>query len=281
MQSQLLQNQWFGKAVGFTLAFVFAPHNHTILSMYVILGIALGHAFDSWAARRAGATFSTPDSLADRDHPTRLVFLKFLFGAMGHVARQSGTILAPQIEIAERTIKALSLERVDAISWFTAGKQGKTAFSQLARKCQPVPPDWQSLLTRCLIDTVAVQPSDAALAATVKLAGLVGVAPGTIAEQFGTALKGAPQSGHQRAQPNHPPGHRQSSSPDPALVAAYQELGLRPDASRREVKQAYRRLASQYHPDKLGPDSTERQQQIAQEQMVRISQAMETIKAQK
>ena len=292
MQSELLKNHWFGKAVGFTLAFVIAPDNHAILSLYVILGITLGHAFDLWASHQANQTQPPPASLADRDHPQRSPFLKFLFGAMGQVARQSGTIQPQQIEIAEQTIKTLDLARVDAIGWFNSGKQGKTTFAKLAKACQPVPSDWQALLLRALVDVTAVQPSDAAMQTAVKLGGLVGIAPSKVAEQFGSTLKG--HGGYDTLK-NQKGAHKQShdgqskagaaggssSQIDPALHDAYTELGVSPSAPMREVKRAYRRLASQYHPDKLGPDSSAQARSDAQDKMVRIGHAMDTIKTAK
>jgi DnaJ-class molecular chaperone len=42
-------------------------------------------------------------------------------------------------------------------------------------------------------------------------------------------------------------------------VAASQVLGVERSATDREIKQAYRKLALEYHPDKLGPNATEEQ----------------------
>jgi DnaJ like chaperone protein len=44
---------------------------------------------------------------------------------------------------------------------------------------------------------------------------------------------------------------RQARQPQRARSDPYQVLGVSQDASDREVKQAYRRLISQHHPDKL------------------------------
>jgi len=55
-------------------------------------------------------------------------------------------------------------------------------------------------------------------------------------------------------------------------------LGLSSDASEREIKNAYRRLISQHHPDKLGdvPDELKRR---AEERAREINAAYEKIRA--
>ena len=52
----------------------------------------------------------------------------------------------------------------------------------------------------------------------------------------------------------------------------YKVLGVSPDASDDEIKQAYRRLAKKYHPD-LNPDD-----KVAAEKMQQINAAYEQIK---
>jgi len=64
----------------------------------------------------------------------------------------------------------------------------------------------------------------------------------------------------------------------PPRTAPYRVLGVPPDASEAEIDQAYRRLMSQYHPDKLAgaaPDLIEKAEQRSRE----INAAYDTIKA--
>jgi len=58
--------------------------------------------------------------------------------------------------------------------------------------------------------------------------------------------------------------------PDP-----YEVLGIRPDATQREVKQAYRRLAMKFHPDH-NPEKPEAEARFKQ-----IQQAYETLSGRK
>lgn len=59
--------------------------------------------------------------------------------------------------------------------------------------------------------------------------------------------------------------------------AAYSILGLKPNASNDDIKKAYRKMAVEYHPDKvayLGPDV----QESAKDKFQKINQAYESIK---
>ncbi|NMT36588.1 DnaJ domain-containing protein [Stenotrophomonas maltophilia] len=57
----------------------------------------------------------------------------------------------------------------------------------------------------------------------------------------------------------------------------YRELGLTSEATDAEVERAYRKLISQYHPDKLGGAAPELQQQ-AEQTSRRINAAYDRIK---
>jgi len=62
--------------------------------------------------------------------------------------------------------------------------------------------------------------------------------------------------------------------------AAYKILEIEPDASVDEIKKAYRKMAVKYHPDKvshLGEDF----QKAAKEKFQKVSEAYETLKAQR
>jgi DnaJ like chaperone protein len=65
----------------------------------------------------------------------------------------------------------------------------------------------------------------------------------------------------------------------PSLQAAYQLLGVKPDASDADVKRAYRRLLSQHHPDKLvSKGLPEEMMKVAAQKTHEIRQAYERIR---
>ena len=134
MQSQLLHNQWFGKAVGLVCAFIFAPHDSTALSLAVILGIGAGHLFDLWAAHMA----HTVESAAQSQQPTLDAFHLFLFASMGCIAKTAGTVTRGHIQQAEALMRSSGFnanQKRAAIDAFDLGKQGKAA---VARYADPV-----------------------------------------------------------------------------------------------------------------------------------------------
>lgn len=52
----------------------------------------------------------------------------------------------------------------------------------------------------------------------------------------------------------------------------YEILGLQPGASKAEIKQAYRRLCLECHPDKLPPDTPKKARQIVEEHFKQINE---------
>jgi len=63
------------------------------------------------------------------------------------------------------------------------------------------------------------------------------------------------------------------------LPAAYALLGVEPDASEREIKRSYRRLASEYHPDKLASKGlADDFMKFANEKLQAINEAYELIR---
>ena len=77
------------------------------------------------------------------------------------------------------------------------------------------------------------------------------------------------------------PGGRRGAAPPQAFTLddAYAILNVKPDASDREVKRAYRRLISQHHPDKLvSKGLPEEMMKLAAKKTDEIKKAYERIK---
>ena len=57
----------------------------------------------------------------------------------------------------------------------------------------------------------------------------------------------------------------------------YDILGIERNANTREVKKAYRKLARETHPDKIGPDATEEEKEAAVARFQDIAEAYEVL----
>lgn len=79
------------------------------------------------------------------------------------------------------------------------------------------------------------------------------------------------------ARPKRPPANP-PKIPEP-LDAAYRRLGIRHDCSADELRRAYRRLAMQYHPDRLKNEPlSERRRAEATREMAEINEAWRVIR---
>jgi DnaJ-domain-containing protein 1 len=84
-----------------------------------------------------------------------------------------------------------------------------------------------------------------------------------------------PQPGETSAEPLH---SRQETIRPMTLKSARRLLGVTAISSRKEIKTAYRKMASQWHPDRLG-FRTESVRQIATEQMAAINEAYHLLRS--
>lgn len=58
-------------------------------------------------------------------------------------------------------------------------------------------------------------------------------------------------SPHNERQSTHQQSTSEGNTSDTAKRSPHEILGISPDADQKEIREAYRRLASQYHPDKV------------------------------
>jgi DnaJ like chaperone protein len=92
------------------------------------------------------------------------------------------------------------------------------------------------------------------------------------------AMRRAREGGAQ----SHSGQYQQVPSRDGSLQQAYASLGLKTDASEQEIKRAYRKLISQYHPDKLVSQGLpEEMMEMSKRRVREINAAYDRIKASK
>ncbi|MEM7002525.1 MAG: DnaJ domain-containing protein [Pseudomonadota bacterium] len=313
MASQLIYNRWFGKAIGFTAAFVVAPDNDLALSAAIIIGMGLGHSLDMWAAKTWWRSLQPEQA-----------FREYLFGAMGKVARNSGQVGQLHLAVAEEHMALEDYARTDRGQAMQAFREGKHKPLEHFKRLAPAfPAAKRRRAAQALGKICAVVPSDHAIQLAVKLSGYIGIpadqlvqifeqeiarsqpraSAASSAEQptrnnFKPAANAYTRQGKPSSEPKSEPpkansntydknSHRArsassaaSSNPNStALAAAYRKLKLSPQSSYATVTKTYRRLLSRHHPDKLPPTASTTRIKQAEREVREVRTAYETIRA--
>ncbi|MFC4821064.1 co-chaperone DjlA [Dokdonella ginsengisoli] len=237
--------------------------------MGVLIGVTLGHFYDNAVVRLR------PPSMGRG-------FIEPLFAFAGALSKSDGRVSESEIAATEALIARLRLDgdqRRAAIERFTAGKQAGfdagPAIADLKAWCHGRR-DLAFIVLDLLLDLVHAEgaPTQAKLALVRRLCASLGVGEHELAAL--AAMKGyAHATAGARGQGPRGPSARRPSEVDPYAV-----LGIGRAASEREIKQAYRRLMSQHHPDKLGdvPDELKRR---AEDRAREINAAYERIKGER
>ena len=211
---------------------------------------------------------------------TQKVFFENTFKIMGYIAKSDGHVSQNEINTARSIMSKMRLNpllKAQAIALFTQGKQPdfniNTAISELRQVCHTQP-----ILLQLFLDIQwQMASADGTVSATKK----------RTLEQICEALGvSAFQTDHQQYRDQREQQYRYQQRPAQpsdqiSLSEAYQILGLSKNASSDEVKQAYRRLMSQHHPDKLMAKGVPPEMiKLATQKTQQIKKAYETIKKQ-
>lgn len=288
MQSPLLHNNWFGKAVGATCAWIWASSDPSAIAVAVISGIAIGHLYDTWASQHTDQDQDNLSRIAQGHAHKNAPHLEFLFAALGRLAKTSGRVAPEQIAYAQQLMRQMSLDaptQAQAKTWFSNGKSDHFPLQQLSREClQPSSQGTASRLTilRCMSTMACIDTRDTTLACLKQLGGYLGFAPARIAKEFGD-IRAAIEHQKQGHKTNNAGASSITKTPKPdhALAAACKRLGLPVGANATKAKQAYRKLISRYHPDKLPRNASDEDKRAAAVHMVELRDALELIQAQR
>jgi DnaJ like chaperone protein len=255
---------FIGKVVGALVGWLLLRH-----PIGVVIGALFGHLWDIGALGISPAQQQGARS-----------FIGPLFGLAGAIAKSDGRVSEQEIAATETLMARMQLtsdQRATAIERFTAGKATDfpvhLAIADLKAWCGGRR-DLAFLLLDMLLDIVYAEGPlvPEKLAILRKLCWALGVHERELAAlsaMRGYAYAGAGGSYEQ------PRADTRATGKDPYAV-----LGINPDASEREIKNAYRRLISQHHPDKLG-DVPEELKRRAEERAREINTAYEKIRAER
>ncbi|MCX7098262.1 MAG: co-chaperone DjlA [Methylococcales bacterium] len=259
---------WFSTVVGGTVGFLLGG------PIGAVLGASVGHQFN-----KGVEDIAISDALKPNDQPrAQMAFFTATFSVMGHLAKADGRVSPEEIALATRIMDEMGLApdmRATAIDLFKQGKQADfpldTVLTKFYKNCR----FREDLIRLFLAFQIQVALADGTLDAREEKLLLYISNKLSVSRLSYERLK-IQLMAQQRF---HAHSHQVRNAPHQiSLQEAYRVLGLKPSATKAEVKKAYRRLMSQNHPDKLiAQGLPEETMRIAKEKTQKISKAYEVI----
>lgn len=244
-----ISNKWWGKLLGCFFGYLMAG------PAGALFGILIGNFFDRGLATHfsnAHWYFYEEKRLA-----VQKVFIETVFTVMAYVARANGRISENQIQMAQQLMDEMSLnhqQKSIAKDCFNEGKQPAININAVLDLLKDTCQDNVDLLKH-FID-IQYRAAQVDGLSTKKLQALdsifkrLGFAP--LHQQYRYYEDFHHRTSNRSYQQNSSgPRYSEPGSTVSLLTQAYALLGVKPDASKQDVKRAYRRLISRNHPDKL------------------------------
>ena len=203
-----------------------------------MFGALLGHFVDRFLAGIVGVG------------ATQKAFFDALFAALGHLSKADGYVTETEIRMVENLMQQMQItgdHRQRAIRLFNQGKQ---ADFDLDAALHP-------FVNQSVVRQDLRQMFMEIMIAAAFSSGQLTPAEQQILQRVAHSLKIPSQlfAAMMQARGAGGPGQRgagaRAGSAVVSLDQAYAQLGLKSSASDADVKKAYRKLVSQYHPDKL------------------------------
>lgn len=262
-----------GKIVGAILGFL------TLGPIGALAGAVAGHVVDR--SLGPGATRLSRARMAEAQE----TFFRTVFLLLGHLAKADGRVSEEEIQQTEAFMRQMGLtaaHRRRAIELFRQGRGPDFELQSQLAEFNQICGRFGNLRQMLLVYLIGLALADGRLdEVEAGFLEQVAFALGFNAATFQTLVRMiAAQSqfagfGAERRQ------RRETYRPAPdKLALAYQALGVDPSASDQEIKRAYRRLMSQYHPDKLiGQGLPEDMVEVATERSQEVQAAYDLIRA--
>lgn len=260
-----LPGTWWGKLIGGIIGLMRGG------IVGAIFGVFLGHMVDRFLSGLSGS------------NRTRDAFFCALFSTIGQISKVDGRVTKEEIAAAEALMQRLQLndrERRQAIRFFQLGKDPDfdlygtlQEFARHSKLRYELRIMFMELLLEAALSDGKLSVGEDAILERVRTVLKI---PINVFIAMLRAREAEPQPQPQTGSHNRRPAVNQSQS----LSQSYAALGLKAEASAQEVKRAYRKLVSQYHPDKLSsqglPDEV---MEMAKRRVREINTAYDRIKS--
>jgi len=253
-----------------------------------LLGVFIGNFFDK--GLQAHLSQKYPAYSLEKRPQVQQAFIKTISCLMGLIAKADNRVSKSELAYAAYIFKALKLnhEQIEtAQQWFTTSKNGQVSLEDHVRMLSYVK-DMNLNLCRTALDiSFTMAKIDHLSAQKVNIlnqilsaTGFTKIDPLFNSQDFWKNVHAEYMHRHQQTHNNQ--RYRSSYTPPtnnrPSLHQAFSTLDLDITANQTEVKKAYRKLMSKYHPDKIiAKGASERDLQAATEKTQQISKAYTTI----
>jgi len=272
-------NSWWGKIIGAFFGFLAAG------PIGAFIGIMVGNFFD----RGLYQHFSRQHwhYHAEKRKSVQNDFFKATFSVMGHIAKSNGYVSKQDIVMAKTLMQEMDLTKTQikaAQDYFTAGKKSDfnltKVIMELKQKLSSNPELLKLFIDiqyrAALVDGLSFKKQQI----FNSILSLMGLAPinkqNRFFEDFAN-FSWNQNTNHQQSSSSYQQQNQQQR-PQSFLDQAYAILEISPLSSKQEIKQAYRRLTSRNHPDKLiAKGLPESMIKIANEKTQAIRKAYEQI----
>ena len=244
------------------------------------IGLFFGHLFDRGYARQ-----QAPVSQEELQK-TQLTFFNTLFLLLGYVAKADGRVSENEVQLTEAFMDKMGLtpeHKREAIRLFKLGTDPvfnpDNVLQEFRRDCSRSP----ALVQMLLVHLVNLAMADGSLHETeAQILRRVAEGLGFSSFAFEQILRMIQAQNTFGAGGSYSGGSSSSAGYQPRaneIELAYQALGVTASSSDAEIKKAYRKLMSEYHPDKLiGQGMPEDMIKAATERSQEIQTAYDLIK---
>ena len=233
-----------------------------------LLGFFLGSFFDRMKAYGTGGINPLQNALR------QTVFLETVFILMGRLAKADGQVSQGEISHVEQFMQKLGMtleHRQQAIILFKRGADPAFDIAQTYNKFMAVCGHTKNLKQMLLVYLIVMALADGNLHPTEE------ALLADIASRLGYDQAAFKHLMEMVLNQSHFGGGQVNTAA--ALDDAYKALGVTKESSDQEIKRAYRKLISQYHPDKLiGQGMPEDMIAMATEQAKEIQLAYDLLK---